>query len=582
MADDWITPKDDWVTPPSDHPTTPGGGWRAVGKGLMHGAGNIFYGAAQTGAHMGPDEGGAAFADPADLAARQQTVDKVVQERQKAYTGDADVKAHPYLAGTGNIAGEIAATSPLMLIPGAGEAGLGARLGLAAGQGALAGSLQPVTSGDFAKGKGKQVLAGAAGGAGGEAVLGTAARVVAPKVSSAVRKLAESGVQMTPGQLGVGGGIFGQSVRRLEEGLKSFPVLGNFIRAGEHRSIEDYNRAVINQTLEPVGASLPKNTQIGHDAVRFAQEKLDEAYSGLLRDPNVRFHADGTFSDNINSLRELAAELPPAQQAQFENVLKNRLLKRLGAEATRDPTHRTMVEHGLITGQMDGQTYKQVEGELGQFASNYMKSSDAAQRDLGNAVAQLRAELHDSLERQNPAMAGQLRAVNRAYAMLTRVEDAAGRRGASDGVFRPTDMLQAVKAGDRSRRKRAFAAGDALMQPFAEIGQKVLPGKMPDSGTTERGALLFGIGELVSHLFHSPEAGLALAAPILASPLYTRPVSSAIQRYMTSGTGRQAFGQAIGDIAHYVDPALGVIAGGQVPASSMTYSAPASFAPPQQ
>lgn len=154
------------------------GAWSAAGTGLEHGLMDPIYGGAQIGARMGPEEGGAAFADPADLAARQQTVDKVVKEREQAYRADPAVKAHPWAAGTGRMGGNIVTTAPLAAVPGGGEAALPARMLPAALGGAAIGATQPVTSGDFATEKAKQVGLGTALGALGLPVVEAGGRVL--------------------------------------------------------------------------------------------------------------------------------------------------------------------------------------------------------------------------------------------------------------------------------------------------------------------------------------------------------------------------------------------------------------------
>jgi len=45
-----------------------------------------------------------------------------------------------------------------------------------------------------------------------------------------------------------------------------------------------------------------------------------------------------------------------------------------------------------------------------------------------------------------------------------------------------------VKSGDKSAGKGNFAAGDALLQNYADAGKSILGSKYPDSGTTGRAA----------------------------------------------------------------------------------------------
>lgn len=389
-----------------------------------------------------------------------------------------------------------AALNPLNYIPVAKGASIAGKV---ASSGALASALEPVIHGDFWHEKGKQIAEGATAGA----VLGKAGKMagdaINPALKGAQRMLSDAGVTMTPGQMA--GGI----VRHAEEIAKKFPILGSFIRGGEKRSVESFNKATINQALEPIGAKLPKGVDAGHDAVEFGQKALSDKYDTLL--PKLNFQRDFKYQADIANLRSMAKEMPPGFADQFENILQNRVDKRM-------PTNT-----------MDGKTMKQVESELNTLATPYKSSSDAGQRQLGYALDEVRNTLRDAVARQNPKYAKELSDVNSAYAMFTRVENAASRRAGSHGVFTPSDLLQAVKSGDKSVRKRGFGRGDALLQDWAEAAHTVLPSKVPDSGTAER-AGYFGGAAGLGAVFHNPAIPIAAGA---ASLPYTKAGMDALQ-----------------------------------------------------
>lgn len=530
-----------------------GGELKTLGKGILQAPGDILSGASQLEAHLDPFQ--------SLMPKHRAWTDLKTRQREQAFQADPDVRAHPTVAEVGRGIGDIATTAPLGMI--GGPTALLPRLGTAALTAGGAAAFNPVTNvgppalselvtgkslpkDDFWTEKAKQIGWGTVGGLAGEAAFSTVGRAIAPKVSSDVRELAQAGVQMTPGQLGKGGGRFGAFVRGTEEKLKALPVLGDFIRAGERRSIEDFNRAVINQALEPIGVSVPVGTKMGRDAVGFAHDAVDDAYNQLL--PGLSFRADQTFMGDIQNLRQLAQGLGP-QQGTFDSILRNYLLTK------------------MPTGTMDGITLKQVDADLGHFAREYRSSGVASERLLGNAVRQLKEELRDALERQNPQAATQLRNVDAAFAMTARVEGAANQRAASQGVFRPIDLLQSIRRQDPSRRKSSFARGDALMQSFAEVGQRVLPGTIPDSGTPERAALLFVLAKGFQSFgtgaaAHAAGADLmAAGAAAAAAPLFADPARRAAQRYIVGGPRRSAVGQTVSGISSYVDPGLGIITG---------------------
>lgn len=400
----------------------------------------------------------------------------------------------------------------------------GGPIGRAALMGARSAALEPVTEGDFEKGKAKQLVVGA----GTSAALGATARalggVTAPRLNPDVRALLDAGVQLTPGQMA------GRIPKRAEEAGKSIPVTGSFIRGAEGRSLDSYNLATANRALAPIGVMLPEGTR-GRDAVAAGQQALSGAYDSLL--PGLTFRMDQQFGRDVTSLRNMIQEMPPEQQRQFGTLLTNRVAQRLAP-----------------TGTMDGLTLKQVQSELGNFAREYGRSGDAAQRQLGHAVEEVNEAIRHALERQNPHAADQLRAIDTAYAMFTRIENAAARRPTGGGQYTPGDLLAAVKSADSTVRKRAFSRGDALLQDWAEIGNRVLTNRLPDSGTPERMAwdVLGGGGAAMLN----PKL---LAGMVGGSIPYTQLGGQAARGIAQAGPRRQAARGVIEQAAPYLAPA---------------------------
>jgi hypothetical protein len=390
--------------------------------------------------------------------------------------------------------------------------------------GAATGALSPVTSDHYWRDKAIQTGAGAVIGAGTGAAGRLFGGAIAPEFRPAAQKLIDAGVELTPGQMA--GGV----LRRGEEAAKSLPITGTAIRGSELRTIDSFNRATVNHALSPLGIKVPE-TVYGRELIGEGQRQLSAAYDQLL--PHMKFQADQDFATDLKSLHTLVQEMPPGQAQQFEAILQNRVMQRLQP-----------------TGTMDGITLKQVESELGHFASNYRSSSDAAQRQLGDAITELQAQIRQALARQNPAQAGRLEAINDAYAMFVRVEGAAVRRPTSEGRFTPGDLLGAIKSADKSVRRRTFARGDALLQDWAQTGQEVIANRMPDSGSPER--LLWDIGGGGGAFITHPAAGAGLVAG--AAP-YTRP-GSAMLNYWAADQApwRKTFGNAVRGSAPYAAP----------------------------
>lgn len=336
--------------------------------------------------------------------------------------------------------------------------------------------------------------------------------------ATAQQTLQDAGVSLTPGQR------LGGVAKSMEDKTTSLPILGDTIQGARGRGMDAFNIGTINKALEPIGASLPKDIPAGHGAIEAGQNALSAAYEQVL--PKLRFSADAEFDAANAQLRELVSEMPASDAAQFESIFKNRVAKRLGPE-----------------GNMDGTTLTQVQSELTQKVGQLKADK---QYQLSDAVRQLRANIGDALERQNPDDAPELSKIQQAYAMFSRVEDAAIRRATSDGTFTPADLLQAIKSNAvRTGNRKAFARGDQFLQDLAQAGQDVLPSKVPDSGTT--GRAIVNAGVLGGGAVASP---VSIAALLTAAGAYTKPGMAITNAVMDAapaigGTiGRQARGAA--------------------------------------
>lgn len=472
-------------------------------------------------------------------------VDPLVRLREETYQRERGPNAGFDWA---RLAGNVA--SPInYAIPELGAAATAGRLGeagKAAVSGALAGAMQPTATkpgageGDYWTSKAKDLALGAAtGGALGGVAAGVgrgvaAARGMTGAVGGPAAALARSGVTMTPGALGRGSGrIVGQLVGRAEDALKSWPILGDVIRRAGSLGIRDFNRAVLDQTLEPIGKTLPKGMSAGREAVKAAAEMISDDYGRILSQKGLRFTADPKFAQDILGIYRSARGQPGNMVADLQSVVRSSLFDRFKLRSGSGPS-------------MDAAAFKMSESRLNGIATRYMRSPDVNQQLLGEHIKEVVYAMRSALERQNPQAARDLANVNAAFAMLARVERAA-RSAKEDGVFTPSQLLSAVRSSDTSRRGRAFAHGDALMQAFAEAGQRVLPGRMPDSGTPERAlwsALVYGLSK---GTLREAAAGAVPAATL--GPLYTRAGMKAVQRWALAGPQRNAAISRLGGAA---------------------------------
>jgi len=457
-----------------------------------------------------------------------QGVDALVNQSNQQYAADRSAAGREGIDWA-RLGGNIAGLAPMAYsTPQALASGLG-RLGAGAVQGAAFGAMQPVV-GESAQdefGHAKAVQAGVGGALG--AALPAAGRLLAPAASratSAAQRLAGEGVQLTPGQ------ALGGMMMRMEDRAMSMPIMGDAIRAARTRGNESLNRAVYNRVLSPIGESTDK---VGRAAVDEARRKISQAYDDVLG--KVTFTPDNAFAQNIANLRNMAQALPARERRAFENVLQREVL---------DP---------LTKGRsVDGITFKQVEAQLGNQAQQFQRSTDAYQQQVGHAIVELQKALRENLIRMNPQQAERLRNVNESFANFVRLENAAGRIGAHDGVFTPQQLASAIRQSDRSTRRGAYSRGNALMQDLSDAAQSRMSAQIPDSGTAERlmvNILAGGAGYMANPVI--PGALATAAIPYL--PGVSRAAAAAILR-------RPASAKTLGDALERLPPgALGALSG---------------------
>ena len=437
------------------------------------------------------------LADNSGLVARipEGGVDQMVLDREAQYQADRAAAGRTGL-DAGRLGGGVAATLPLAIIPG------GATIVGSAAIGAGMGALQPVTAGEFWVEKMKQAGLGAAAGGAGGAISQGISRILSPQTGAAQRMLMAEGVELTPGQ--VAGGLS----KRFEDAATSVPIMGGKVAQAQQRAVESFNRAAINRGLGEIGEKLPDG-MVGREAIEYAGKKIGDAYDPLLARMTLR--ADQQFIADSTALAQNAqAALAPDRAQQLANILQTKLGRHMSGQGT-----------------MTGQKFKLADSELGRLARQFSSSADADQRMLGETIRDMQSVMRDALARSNPRLAPELRKIDKAFATNLRVERAAASVAATDGVFTPAQLQNAVKALDSSGRKRQFARGNALLQDLADAGKEVLPSAVGNSGTADRAGLMAMGGALATGQWWAPmAAGVGAAA-------YTRPGIASMRALLT-------------------------------------------------
>jgi hypothetical protein len=369
---------------------------------------------------------------------------------------------------------------------------------------------------------------GAAGGA-----LATPRRAKVPKpVDPDVELLAKEGVQMTPGQMR--GGI----AKAAEDAGTSQPILGQAITQRREEGFDTFNRAVINRALKQIDETLPDGLT-GTDAVKHAGDRLSEGYKTAI--PSRMVRADAGFADDARRAFANVETMTPKAQRQLATILDQRVTSRLPQG-----------------GMMDGELYKLIQSDLDYEAARFTGSGDADQRAIGQAIEGVQSALENAARRQDPAFAARIDALDRGWAELTRIENAAAKTGDLSGRFTPSQYATAVRSADGRVRKRGVARGEALSQDLAGAAVRVLPSKIGESGTAPRAAwgMVSSIpGAVVGGAFGGgpgAAAGIAGTAASLSalSRMYTPEAVQAANLALSARASDQAKREALAELAN--------------------------------
>ncbi len=294
---------------------------------------------------------------------------------------------------------------------------------------------------------------------------------------------------------------------------------------------------IYKKALEPFGkegADVAAKVKVGNEGIQaigdFLSDKYDDALARSVPSP-----VDQPFRAAINKLHSM---VPKSLKDDFATVINSNI---------------EVTPAGTITPSV----LKKADSELGRKAANYMGSGDGMQRDFAAALRQAQSELRQLMARHNPVTAPELRAADRGWRTIAQMETAGSSTAAADGVFTPTQFMQAVKRSDKSVRDRAFSRGEAWNQELAKDAKRVLPQKVPDSGTAGRAAQLLGLLNPVKSL----EVG---AATLPLTAMYA-PGTSALFRAMA--TKRPPGAEQAAELLRSTSPYLGLLSSGLLSAN---------------
>lgn len=426
----------------------------------------------------------------------------------------------------GNIA------SPANIAAAARVPGLASRIPLLSGvigkgvaTGVVNGLLTPTTGDDYWSDKAKQVALSSVVGGVVPAATGAVSRVISPKASlnPDVLMLKAEGVTPTIGQ------TLGGRANALEEKLTSVPIVGDAISGARRAAQEQFNKAAINRAVAPIGEAVD---DVGQTGIKRAGDLLSSAYDDALsKIKYVKF--DSQFSNDLGQLQSMAGGLEPKFQAKFGQLLSDKLGTRMSG-----------------TGSMMGDNFKKVVSDLGDESRRFEGLTNSAAVDYSKAVKQLQNLMQQQVGRgANPDAANLMKAADKGWSNLVRLEGASTAAKNTNGVFTPGQLNQAVRQADSSVRDRATARGTALMQDLGTAGQNVLGNKVPNSFTTDR-ALIAG-----GSLFSGAINPLIPASLLGGAALYSSPAQKLLGGLLTSRpNAAAAIAQGVKGSAPYFIP----------------------------
>ena len=394
----------------------------------------------------------AAFArmQPGEIPAIRKSMEKTQAEIDEAKRIDAPL-LHTGAGLGGNLAGNIAAYTPLAVVPGANTYG-GAALVGAASQGAA-----PVATGES---RALNAGLGAAAGVAGQAIGRGIGRLVSPvqsRLSPEEARLAQvaadEGINLTPGQ--ATGSRPMQVAESVMESLPGSSKAQLALRQGQKTA---FNKAVLARAGITGEAATP-------DILAGRKAALGETFENIAGKNLLNFNAPtkgaASVTDKLIGIAAKAAdELPPQEAARVSKTVEN-LLSQVGQD-----------------GNMLGSQYQGWRTPLRRLAS--------AGNETGHYFGQLKSALDTAFGEQiSGADAAAWQAASRQYANLKTITQAMGGAGAEAlrGNVSPAQLGQSL-ASQVGREGRALGRGD--LNDLQRAGRLFVSEALPDSFTAQR------------------------------------------------------------------------------------------------
>ena len=330
-------------------------------------------------------------------------------------------------------------------------------------------------------------------GTGTGALAGGTIQKVAPFATEGAKELIKRGVPVTVGDA-VGGGL-----KKVEEALTSVPFVGSGITGAKRRAKQAFDKAIFQEVLEPMNPLLLNTKNAlkgveGRDLYAKTADIISSQYDKIL--PKLKMPKRSVLQDKFDDVILNEAEtLTGNKQKLFLEKLDRIIYSKFDG-----------------AGNISGQNYKKAISQLRAEVRKFKKSTEPENVDIGSSFEAIESAMADVLKMTNPAQAMALNAIDKSFRRLLPVERAV--IASEGGEFTADQILRQIRSQDGTLRKKAFARGEAEMQPLAEAGQNTIKQRLPTSGSAERamvGSMALGGGLYIDPL--TVGVGSALTVP---------------------------------------------------------------------
>lgn len=318
----------------------------------------------------------------------------------------------------------------------------------------------------------------AATGALGQKLTGRIIGGLPADVAPMSRQLLREGIVPTPGQIGQEvGGLTGGLVSVGEQAATSVPLLGQAIQQRRNEGILAANLAAARKSVEPIGGA-EKLTETGLALREQIETLVGDAYRNALTP--MRLVADVSFNKAKNKIQTQLRKIGPNSSEPMRDVKgvwESRVQPFIG-------------RNGEITGE-NLQAIKQ-----GLAAERALLKVKAGGKQATDIIDEFDRALFDGLaKRQAPDLYAAYQNADKAFRnskIVTKAITAAEKTPNAPGIFTPSGLASQIGISERKYGPSELGGAGGL----SEAMTAVLPGKLPDTGTASRGAMLsmFGLG----------------------------------------------------------------------------------------